>query len=68
MLEVIGAVVATLATLYFVGACLYLPLMSAAFGGFKQNLIGIIVGIIFSAAFCAGWWFVVGVHIHVSFG
>jgi len=68
MLEVIGAIFVTIAALYLIGSCLYLPLMAAAFSGLKSNIIGIVVGVLFAAGFIAGWWFIVGIHIHMSFG
>lgn len=67
MLEFIGAVFITIVAVYLIGLCLYLPLMAAAFGGFKSNIIAIVVGVLFAAVFAAGWWMLVGTKIHMSF-
>ena len=68
MLEFIGALFLTVVALYIVGACLYIPLMSIGFAGWKHNWISLVIGVVIACLVSFGWWVLVGSNIHVGFG
>lgn len=68
MLEIIGAVLVTILAVWFIGWMVFGSLMAIGFGGWRSNWIGLAISLALSAGVVVAWWFLVGTHIHVSFG
>jgi hypothetical protein len=68
MLEAIGALFITGVTLYITLCIVYMALATTVFTGLKNSWPGIVIAAILSAGIITGWWFLVGIHIHLGFG
>ncbi len=68
MLQVIGALFITGIALYTILGMVYMVLATTVFTGIKNSWSGIVIAAALSAGIIAGWWFLVGIHIHLGFG